>query len=309
MQTKRNSFTGYLLVVTATIIWSFNFIVARALSDSVPPVTLAFLRWATAVALMLPFAANSLWKARRIVRQNLGYLSLTAVLGVTLFNTLVYIAGHTSAALNMSLIATCSPIFVIIFARFMFGEPITVGRLAGLATSTFGVVLLVTNGKLSLLLAMTFSEGDLWMLLAAALFAGYTILVKRIPPDLAPSTFLAAIFVIGLLYLVPWVLWERAGSGTVTFSSTAIIAIVYLGVGPSLLAFLCWNRAIELIGPARASFVYYSLPVFSGLEAALILHESIGWVHVVSGVLILFGIVVATREPCSGRSKPHSQRS
>ena len=303
LKSKRNSFTGYLLVLAATVIWSFNFVVARGLSNSIPPVTLAFLRWATAVALMIPFAAKPLWRARRIVRQNLGYLSLCGVLAVTLFNTLVYIAGHTSAALNMSLIATSSPLFVVIFARLLFGEPITMGRLSGVLTATFGVILLVTNGKLSLLLAMTFSEGDLWMLLAAAIFAGYTILVKRMPEGLTQGVFLAAIFIIGLLCLVPWVLWERAGSGSVSFTTTTIIAIVYLGVGPSLLSYLCWNRAVELIGPARVSFVYYSLPVFSGLEAALILHESIGWVHILSGVLILFGIIVATRDPHVGRKR------
>lgn len=295
--TGPSSFSGYACVLGATIIWSVNFIVARALSDSVPPVSLAFLRWLVAFLLILPFTVAPLWRERKAVTQHLGYLVLTAVLGVTLFNTLVYIAGHTSSALNMSLIATTSPLFVVVLGRVLFGEPITPRRILGLGTATFGVVLLVTDGNLSLLLEMTFSEGDLWMLLAAAIFAGYSILVKSRPAGMGEGTFLAAIFSLGLLFLLPWLAWEQTFSQLEPhYSTTALLSILYLGIGPSLLAFLFWNRAIAIIGPARASFVYYSLPVFSGLEASVILHEPIDWIHVLSGVLILFGIIVATGE-------------
>jgi drug/metabolite transporter (DMT)-like permease len=305
---NRESLAGYFFVLGATIIWSGNFIVARGLSDSIPPVTLAFLRWTTAVVVMLPFCLRALWRERTTIKGNLGYLSLTAFLGVTLFNTLVYMAGRTSPALNMSLIATFSPVFVVILARFLFKEPITAWRVVGLVTATVGVALLVTDGKLSLLLNMTFTEGDLWMLPAAAIFAGYSILVRRKPGELGQGAFLGAIFMIGLVFLLPWTIWEQWGSRGVTFSATAVLAILYLGVGPSLLAFLCWNRAIALIGPARASFVYYSLPVFSGIEASLILREPIDLVHVFSGALILIGIITATLESNNKTIHPRSAR-
>lgn len=295
MQKKPDNLTGYLLVLAATIIWSFNFIVARGLVESVPPVTLAFLRWAVALVIMLPFAAKSSWKARRIIWNNVGYLSVCSAMGVTSFNTLVYMAAYTSPAVNMSLIATSTPLFVILFNRFIVGEPITMGRLLGLVSATLGVIVLVTKGDPAIILTMTFTEGDLWMLLAAVLFAVYTILVRRMPDNLPQGAFLTAIIVLGLVFLLPWLAREHMGSVTVAWSHTAILAILYVGVGPSVAAFLCWNRAVEVIGPARASFVYFSLPAFSGLEAALILHEGIGWVHLVSGVLILSGIITATR--------------
>jgi drug/metabolite transporter (DMT)-like permease len=287
---------GYLLVLAATAIWSANFIVARGLSNSVPPVTLAFLRWTTAVIVLLPFGLRPLWRDIQVVRRHVGYLSLTAFLGVTVFNTLIYIAAHTSKALNLSLIALCSPVFMILFARLFLRDPFTRRRLIGLLTATFGVVLLITNGQLQRLTGLTFSHGDVWMLLAAAIFAAYSILVRIKPADLTPVVFVGSTFILGLLFLAPWFIWELTEVRVINFSPTALGSIVYLGVGPSLLAFLCWNRAITIIGPVRAAFVYYCLPLFSGIEALLLLDEPIHGIHVLSAVLILAGVIVATRE-------------
>jgi drug/metabolite transporter (DMT)-like permease len=287
---------GYLLVLAATFIWSGNFIVARGLSNSIPPVTLAFLRWATAVIVLLPFAIRPLCRDIRVVRKHLGYLSLTAFLGVTVFNTLIYIAAHTSKALNLSLIAICSPVFMILFARLFLRDPFTRRRLIGLVTATFGVVLLITNGQLQRLTGLTLSQGDVWMLVASLIFAAYSILVRIKPAELTPVVFVGSTFILGLLFLAPWLIWELTEVKSIDFSPTALGSIVYLGVGPSLIAFLCWNRAITIIGPVRAAFVYYSLPLFSGIEALLLLDEPIQGVHVLSAILILAGVIVATRQ-------------
>ena len=288
--------TGYLLVLAATAIWSGNFIVARGLSNSVPPVTLSFLRGLTAVIVLIPFGIRGLYRDIGTVRKHLGYLALTALFGITFCNTLIYIAARTSPALNLSLIAMCSPIFVAIFARLFLHDTLTFRRIAGLATATFGAFLLITGGHIDRLKNFTFSEGDIWMVGQAASFAAYSILVQIKPADLSHGTFLSCMFVLGWLLLVPWWLWEMTGVGSINLSATALAAIIYLGVGPSLLSFLCWNRAIKIIGPVRAGLVYYCLPLLSGIEAFLLLNEPINWVHAMSGVLILAGVIVATRE-------------
>ncbi len=226
----------------------------------------------------------------------MGYISITAFLGVTVFNTLIYIAAHTSKAVNLSLIAVSSPIFIVLFARLFLKDPFTPSRIVGLIAATSGVVLLVTEGELPRVIGLTFLEGDVWMILAAAIFGAYSILARIKPVGLSSIAFLCSTFVLGLLFLVPWVIWELRNVDTINLSSTAIAAIVYLGVGPSLLAFLCWNKAIMLIGPVRSAFVYYSLPVFSGAEALVLLDEPVRFIHVLSGVLILLGVIVATRE-------------
>ncbi len=134
------------------------------------------------------------------------------------------------------------------------------------------------------------------MVAQASSFALYSILVRKKPAELSPLPFLFSLFVMGILFLLPWFVWDTAGNEDDRIFSTVVGAILYLGIGPSLLAYLCWNESVAIIGPTRAAFVYYCLPLFSGGEALLLLGEPITAVHVLSGIMILAGVVVATRE-------------
>lgn len=290
---------GAAMALAATIIWSGNFIVSRGPGQALNPATLAFLRWATALAFLAPFAARAVLRERRALARHLPYLTLTSLLGVTIFNTLIYMAGHTTEVLNMALIATSSPIFIILFARLFLGETVTPRRLAGLGLALPGVLLIVTRGDASLLAGLTFARGDLWMILASALFAAYSILVRLKPAEIGPIAFLAAGFGIGLALLVPWAAWEMHACGLPVLTPDVLVAVLYIGIGASLLSYLFWNGAVARIGPARAGMIYYSLPLFSGLEAWLILGEPVGWFHLAGGACIIAGIALATRAPRS----------
>lgn len=287
---------GYAFVLAATAIWSGNFIVARILANSVPPVTLVVLRSAIAAAILLPFVIRPLRDEMPVIRQHLGYLAVAALLGLTICQTVVYTAAATSNALNMTLIAICSPIFTIVFARLFLRDTLTLRRFIGLIAATSGVVFLITDGQISRLAHLTFSEGDIWMLGQASSFALYSILVRKKPVELSPLPFLFSLFVLGMLPLLPWFVWELPGMMMINYSPTIVAAILYLGVGPSLLAYLFWNESVAIIGPTRAAFVYYCLPLFSGGEALLLLGEPITAVHILSGIMILAGVVFATRE-------------
>ncbi len=282
--------------MAATAIWSGNFIVARILADSVPPVTLVVLRSVIAALILLPFVARTLGREIEAIRKHIGYLALTAFLGVTMCNTLLYVAAVTSNALNLSLIAIFSPAFTVVLARLFLYDPLTLRRIAGLVPATAGVVFLVTKGQIHRLTDLTFTEGDFWMLGQALSFALYSILVRKKPQELSPMTVLFSLFVLGMIFVLPWLDWEQCGSMVVELSPTMMGAILYLGVGPSLLAYLCWNKSVAIIGPSRAAFVYYCLPLFSGVEGLFFLTEPVSFVHVVSGVLILGGVILATTE-------------
>ncbi len=291
------SVKGYSLALAATAIWSGNFIVARILVNSVPPVTLGVLRSAIAIIVFLPFVIRPLCKEIGVIRQHLGYLALTALLGMSVCNTVVYVAAATSTALNLTLIAICSPIFTVVFARLFLRDTLTIRRFIGLIAATSGVVFLITEGQYSRLAHLIFSEGDLLMLGQAASFALYTILVRERPAGLHPLPYLFSLFVLGLLLLLPWFAWELlSGTQRMEFSPTTVGAILYLGVGPSLLAYLCWNESVTTIGPSRAAFVSYCLPLFSGGEALILLGEPITAVHILGGAMILGGVIFATRE-------------
>ncbi|SIO27802.1 DMT family transporter [Halodesulfovibrio marinisediminis] len=287
---------GYLFALMATVIWSGNFIIARGLSNEIAPVTLAFCRWTTAMIALLPFAASVMFRQRKEIFASLRHLIPTAFLGVTVFNTIIYIAGHKTTALNLSLIAIISPVFIIILAHIFLNDRVTLTRLGGVALSVFGVVLLTTRGDLGLLLQLQFNEGDLLMLFATFIFAVYTILVRRKPVTISPTAYLGANFVLGWIMLLPWVLWEWTYAPLVMPAPHVLGVFLYIGVGASLLAYLFWNYAIAAIGPAKSAIVYYSLPLFCGIEAWLILGETITWVHGLSGLLIVCGIVIANRQ-------------
>lgn len=287
---------GYLFALMATVIWSGNFIVARGLSSEIAPVTLAFCRWTTATVVLLPFAIAALYRQRAELLASLRHLIPTAFMGVTIFNTLIYIAGHKTTALNLSLIAIFSPVFIIILAHIFLNDRITVTRMCGVVLSVLGVVMLTTRGDLGLLLELQFNEGDLLMLFGTLIFAVYTILVRRKPIVLLPTAYLGANFILGWIMLVPLVLWEWTYAPPVMPAPHVLGSILYIGVGASLLAYLFWNYAIASIGPAKAGIVYYSLPLFCGVEAWLILGEAITWVHGLSGFLIVCGIFIANRQ-------------
>ena len=181
----QNSLSGYLCAIGATALWSGNFIIARGLHESIPPVSLAFWRWVVAVLVFLPFAWKPLRAERHSLRQHLPYLAITALLGITFFNTLIYFAGRTTTAINLSLISITFPIFIVIMTRFLFGELFTRNKIIGILLVVTGVILLVTKGHPNALLAVSFAIGDLWMLCAAIIFAVYSILLKSKPPELS----------------------------------------------------------------------------------------------------------------------------
>lgn len=285
--------SGYLFAMGATAIWAGNFIVAREFKETIPPVSLAFWRWAVAVVFLLPFALRGFRREWGEVRLHGVYLSITAITGVTLFNTLLYLASHTTTAINLSLIAISFPIFVVMISRFVSNDPITSNKSLGILFVVIGVILLITRGNISNLMSITFAIGDVWMLLASFIFAVYSILVKHKPPRMSIWTFQLSTFVLGLAFLFPAFLWERAVTPSITWTWEMVVSILYVGLFASLSAFVLWNKSIVSIGPSKAGIVYYTLPVFSGALAWLFLDEPVTLVHLASVVLIVCGIVTA----------------
>ncbi len=288
--------SGYLFAIGATAIWSGNFIIARGLNESIPPVTLAFWRWVVAVVVFLPFALKPLVAEWDILKKHIFYLSVTALLGVTIFNTLIYFAGHTTTAINLSLISITFPIFIVILSRVFFGELITVRKGIGIILVAAGVVLLTTRGMLSRLLDISFAIGDVWVLLAAITFAVYSILLKRKPERISIWAFQLSTFILGLVFLFPFFLWENATVAPLEFDGKIVFAILYVGIFASLSAFLLWNKAIVTIGPSKAGMTYYTLPIFCGFLAHFFLKEAVSTIHFYSVALIISGILTANYE-------------
>ncbi|NLY40251.1 MAG: DMT family transporter [Desulfovibrionales bacterium] len=295
MHNPSQALRGVLFALGATIIWSGNFIVARSLNQLIEPATLSFLRWAVALAALLPFAWRIAWQERAAIRKSLPILVPMAIVGVTVFNTVIYMAARTTSAINLSLIATSTPVFIMLFSRIFLGEVLNRRKILGLATALAGVLVLISGGRPERLLELEFSHGDIWMSLAAMLFATYSMLVHKMNNSLKQPVFLLALFSLGVLFLVPWAGWEVARYGWPQLTPGAVGAILYIGLGASLASYSLWASAIAAIGPSLAGLIYYTLPLFSGIAAFFILDEPMGWPHLVSGACIFGGITLATR--------------
>jgi len=284
---------GLLLAIAATLAWSGNFIIARAFSTDIGPITLSTWRWSIAVVVLAPFALPGLIAQWRIYKKHLGYIAMTSFIGISCFNTLIYTAGQTSQAGNLALIAAFTPIFTLLFARLVLGEALGYRRILGMTVAIFGIFILVTNKTPGQLLQDGFVIGDLYVLLAALLFAGYGIMIKRKPEELTLLTFTFVTFGVGTVFLLPAYLWEWHQTGPVDWGPDIILALVYVGVVASVFAFLAWNKAIDLIGPSYAGFIYLLIPVFSSLLGWGMLNEALSWWFLLSMILILGGVILA----------------
>lgn len=289
---------GYLSAIIATILWSGNFIVARSLIENIPPVSLAFWRWAVAVVILFPFAIKPLISDWPIIKNNIIYICITALLGVTLFNTLIYIASHTTTAINLSLIAITFPVFIIILSRIFYKELLTTNKWLGILLVTLGVMTLITKGNVSVLRNIEFAQGDLWMLLGAITFAIYSLLLKKKPKQLGTRSFQLSTFLIGTLFLFPFFIWETVTTGfqIQSVENNTFYSILYIGLFASLVSYILWGKAVHTLGPTKSSMVYYSLPIFSGIAAYIFLGEKIGILHLLSMLLITVGILTALYE-------------
>lgn len=289
-----------MLAILATIIWSGNFIIARGVHHRIPPVSLAFYRWICATVVLLPFAIKAVRAEAAAIGKSLPFFLLAGLTGITLFNTFVYIGGHYTTAINLALIGTTSsPIISVILAGVFLKEKIGPLKITGMLICVCGVLYLLSRGDFRNLLSLQFTLGDLWVLAAGFVFSIYNTLVKRKPKNISPISFLFVAFAIGTVFLVPFYVWElthTAAATQIEWDGNLISVILYLGIGASVIAFLLWNVAISKLGSGRTALFGNLIPVFSIIEAILILGESITWIHVISFAIVIIGLVIANQD-------------
>jgi drug/metabolite transporter (DMT)-like permease len=293
-RSSKSAYIGIVFAILAAIIWSGNFIVARGVIHQIPPFSLAFFRWISAAIIICPLALHKFNNEKATVLKNWKYLFWVALTGITLFNSLVYIAGHHSPAVNLALIGTTSsPVFAIILAAIFLREKIRPLRIVGMLICIAGLVLLLSGGSLERLVRFQFSLGDWWILGGALCFAIYNTLVRKKPATISAVNFLFVIFTVGTILLVPFFIWEMLHTDAIAWNARLLLIILYLGLGASVIAFLLWNAAIAKIGSARTALFGNMIPIFSSVEAVLILDEEITVIHFLSGVLVIAGLLIA----------------
>ncbi|WP_142847408.1 DMT family transporter [Telmatospirillum sp. J64-1] len=284
----------YLLLLVPPLLWAGNTILGRIAADAIPPLALSFWRWMLALLIVAPIGLPRVLAQREAVRRHWLTLLLFGATSVGAYNTFLYIALHSTTAINAMLVNSAMPVLIVALSWLWLGEALSLRQWGGVLLSLSGVVLVITQGQWSVLMALELRQGDLVMLLAAAAWAIYSVALKRKPTGLDPMALLTLQIATGLLVLLPFYLWELSSGARFETNLSNLGIIAYVAVFPSLLAYYFWNRGVGALGANVAGQYIYLLPVFTAVLAVLLLGETFGWYHGAGLGLIFIGIWIAT---------------
>ena len=285
----------YLLLSITALCWAGNAIVGRLAAGHIAPVTLSFLRWSFAFLIILPFAWRHLVRDWAAIRSRLGLMILLSITGIGAFNTLQYWALEHTQALNTLLLQSAGPLVVAIWSLLLLGVRLTLAQAAGVLLSMAGVFVILLHGDLTTLSKIDFNIGDLIFIVALAIFGIYSVLsLKR--PDIHGLSFVAFTFGAGAACLVPLFIWELFARPPMRIDAANLLSLAYVAVFPSTLAYLCYNRGVQLIGANRAAPFFHVVPVFGTVMSIVFLGEHPQAFHFIGFALVLAGVFVASRK-------------
>lgn len=285
---------AYLLLTLTALFWAGNSIVARAARDVVPPAALSFWRWAIALALLMPFAWPHLRRDAAVLRAHWPIMLVLGALGIGAFNTLLYTGLQTTTALNSMLIQSAQPALILMVGALVMQDRTSARQVAGVVVSLVGVLIIIARGDAAMLLALRLNGGDAIIAFAVLLWALYSVLLRRRPP-VHPLSFLAASIMVGIVVIAPLYATEIGAGRLIVPATGSALAIAYVSIFPSFLAYLFFNRGVELIGSAATAQYLNVMPLMGAGLAMLFLGETLHRFHVAGLALVVAGIFVAGR--------------
>lgn len=283
----------YLFLAGAALFWAGNFVVARALRDAWAPVPLTSVRWAIALAVLLPFAWGPLRAHAPVLRRHLGWLVALAATGIVGFQVFAYQALATTTVVNAALLGATTPVAIALGAWWAFGDRPSARQGVGIVVSLAGALVVVARGDPAALLELRLAPGDLWMAATVPCWAVYTLLLRRTPPGLPQTALVAASSAVGLLLLAPLLAWRLAAGDGVPTTAPAVAGALYVGLFPGLAAYLLWNRGVAAIGALRAGAFLHLMPLFAAALGVAFLGERLEGFHAVGAGLVAVGLALA----------------
>jgi drug/metabolite transporter (DMT)-like permease len=291
----RAAWDSPILMLTLTaLIWAGNAIVGRLAVGEIAPMTLTFGRWAFALGPILFAARKTLRADFAVLRPRWRFVAAMGALGFTGFNALYYAAAHRTGAINLSIIQGAIPAFVLIAARFGFGEKVAVLQALGAFATMVGVTTIAAQGEWSRLATLAFNSGDLMVLAACFLYSGYTLALRE-RPRVSGLGFLAGMAIAAFLTSIPLFVIEVAAGDFIRPGVVGLLLLLAAALGPAFAGQLFYIRGVELIGPGRAGVFVNLVPVFGALMAVALLGEPFASYHVVALALVVGGIAIAQR--------------
>lgn len=283
---------AYLLLVLATLIWGANAVAARLAVGEVSPMMLTFSRWIVCCVALALSSRREIATHWRALRPSWRSIALMGALGFTGFNALFYAAAHHTTAINIAIIQGTIPVLVLLGGFIFFGSRIGALQIVGVLLTLTGIVVVASRGQFALLADLAFNIGDVWIVIACLLYAGYALGLRN-RPAVPAIVFFAAMAAVAALTSVPLVAAEIATGRFFMPTATGVALIVFIGLLPSFISQIFFIQAVEAIGPARAGLFLNLVPIFGPLLAVLILGEPLSAYHAVALALVLGGIYIA----------------
>jgi drug/metabolite transporter (DMT)-like permease len=290
----RSQAAAYILLPVAAACWAGNHIVARAIAGHAPPMSLSTVRWVIVFLIVCVVAWPQIQRDWPVLKAKAGVMVFLGLTGGAAFGGLQFVALQYTTALNMGVVGSVAPAFIVAASYLLFRDGLGPLQLFGVLVSLAGVLAIVCRLDMAQLAALDFNAGDLIILLNMVLWGTYCACL-RLRPQVPTMSFLAALAPIAAVGSLPFAAWEYAAGYRLTADAPTAGAILYAALFTSLVAFLTWNRGIDLIGAPRASAFLHTIPLFSALLATTLLGERLMLFHVVGFVLILAGVTLAAR--------------
>jgi len=289
----------YLLLSITALCWAGNAVVGKLAAGHIPPVTLSFLRWSLAFLIILPLSWRHAVQDWDAIRGKLGIMILLSIAGVSAFNTMQYWSLEHTQAINTLLLQPTAPLFVAMWSLALFGVRLTAAQAIGILLSLVGVLVIMLRGDLTSLKDIDFNRGDLIFVLALWIFGLYSVMTAK-RPAIHGLSFVAFTFGCGAACLIPLFIWELFARPLMAIDTGNLLTLFYVAVFPSTLAYLCFNRGVQLIGANRAAPFFHVVPVFGTVMSIVFLGEHPQAFHFIGFALVLTGVFVASRKPRAG---------
>jgi len=291
----------YLLLSLTSLFWSLNWVIGRAIVGHVTPLTLTWIRWIVAVGAMMPFAWPGIRAHWPVIRKNWKVIAWLGFWGTGLHNAFAYVGLQYTTATNGVILNSAIPILIILLGWLIYRETITRLQAFGVAVSLAGILAIICRGDPAVLAQLEMNKGDLIVLFGMVFWAAYTVFLRMKPAELPGLTLLACCGCVGIVLLTPLMLTEMwMLGGHIEFNPATIAAMFYVGIFPSFVGYVFWNRGVQEVGPNIAGIFVHLMPAFGSILAWLFLDERIQLFHVAGIGLILAGIALTS----TGRRRP-----
>tara|TARA_B110000003_G_scaffold107538_1_gene109988 strand:+ start:1232 stop:2131 length:900 start_codon:yes stop_codon:yes gene_type:complete len=291
----KNSYLPFLLLFIQPVFMASNLVVARGGIEYVPPISLAFWRWAFVFLILLPFTYLSLKKNYTIIKKEYQKLFFLGAMGCGVCGAFPFLAGKTTSVANMGIIYTSSPIFIILISGIFFNEKINLMKIIGLISCLVGVFIIIIKGDLNLLMNLNFTIGDLWMLAAAIGWALYSIYLFYWKTNLPIFQRFTLIAFFGVVSLFPFYITEEIIFERTLFNSDFFIWVIFAAVSPGIIAFTLYTHVQKTLGASLTGFTLYIFTIYAAIYGFIFFDEKLEPYHYAGTLLVFFGVYLAKK--------------